>query len=164
MTLLETESVKRVENVLKKYDPSFRVIVLNDTAKTAKDAALALKCELGAIVKSLLLKKGNGFVLCLISGDKKCSFNKLKKITGIKDISMANATEVKNQTGFSIGGVSPIGLKNKLDIMIDNKLNRFVNIFAAAGHSKTIFKINFKNLVNITSGQVAEISEWKNPI
>tara|TARA_B100000945_G_C20208234_1_gene514811 strand:- start:31 stop:510 length:480 start_codon:yes stop_codon:yes gene_type:complete len=159
MTLLETESVKRVENVLKKYDPSFRVIVLNDTAKTAKDAALALKCELGAIVKSLLLKKGNGFVLCLISGDKKCSFNKLKKITGIKDISMANATEVKNQTGFSIGGVSPIGLKNKLDIMIDNKLNRFVNIFAAAGHSKTIFKINFKNLVNITSGQVAEISE-----
>ena len=159
MTLLETESVKRVENVLKKYDPSFRVIVLNDTAKTAKDAALALKCELGAIVKSLLLKKGNGFVLCLISGDKKCSFNKLKKITGIKDISMANATEVKNQTGFSIGSVSPIGLKNKLDIMIDNKLNRFVNIFAAAGHSKTIFKINFKNLVNITSGQVAEISE-----
>ena len=85
--------------------------------------------------------------------------HKLKKITGIKDISMANATEVKNQTGFSIGGVSPIGLKNKLDIMIDNKLNRFVNIFAAAGHSKTIFKINFKNLVNITSGQVAEISE-----
>ena len=161
MTLLETESVKRVENVLKKYDPSFRVIVLNDTAKTAKDAALALKCELGAIVKSLLLKKGNEFVLCLISGDKKCSLNKLKKITGIKDISMANATEVKNQTGFSIGGVSPIGLKNKLDIMIDNKLNRFVNIFAAAGHSKTIFKINFKNLVNITSGQVAEISEWK---
>ena len=159
MTLLETESVKRVENVLKKYDPSFRVIVLNDTAKTAKDAALALKCELGAIVKSLLLKKGNGFVLCLISGDKKCSLNKLKKITGIKDISMANATEVKNQTGFSIGGVSPIGLKNKLDIMIDNKLNRFVNIFAAAGHSKTIFKIDFKNLVNITSGQVAEISE-----
>ena len=164
MTLLDTEGVKRVENALKKYDPNFRVIVLNDTAKTAKDAALALKCELGAIVKSLLLKKGNGFVLCLISGDKKCSFNKLKKITGIKDISMANATEVKNQTGFSIGGVSPIGLKNKLDIMIDNKLNRFVNIFAAAGHSKTIFKINFKNLVNITSGQVAEISEWKNPI
>ena len=164
MTLLDTESVKRVENVLKKYDPSFKVIVLNDTAKTAKDAALALKCELGAIVKSLLLKRANGFVLCLVSGDKKCSLNKLKKITGIKDITMANAAEVKNQTGFSIGGVSPIGLKNKLDIMIDKKLNRFSNIFAAAGHSKTIFKINFKDLVNITSGQIAEISEWKNPI
>ena len=159
MTLLDTEGVKRVENALKKYDPNFRVIVLNDTAKTAKDAALALKYELGAIIKSLLLKRGDGFVLCLISGDKRCSLNKLKKITGINDISMANAVEVKNQTGFSIGGVSPIGLKNKLDIMIDNKLNRFVNIFAAAGHSKTIFKINFKNLVNITSGQVAEISE-----
>ena len=159
MTLLDTEGVKRVENALKKYDPNFRVIVLNDTAKTAKDAALALKCELGAIIKSLLLKRGDGFVLCLISGDKRCSLNKLKKITGINDISMANAVEVKNQTGFSIGGVSPIGLKNKLDIMIDNKLNRFVNIFAAAGHSKTIFKINFKDLVNITSGKVAEISE-----
>ena len=164
MTLLDTEGVKRVENALKKYDPNFRVIVLNDTAKTAKDAALALKCELGAIIKSLLLKRGDGFVLCLISGDKRCSLNKLKKITGINDISMANAVEVKNQTGFSIGGVSPIGLKNKLDIMIDNKLNRFVNIFAAAGHSKTIFKINFKDLVNITSGKIAEISEWKNPI
>ena len=157
MTLLETESVKRVENVLKKYDPSFRVIVLNDTAKTAKDAALALKCELGAIVKSLLLKKGNGFVLCLISGDKKCSLNKLKKITGIKDISMANATEVKNQTGFSIGGVSPVAHLEKIKILVDSSLSRYENVYAAAGHPNSIFKITYKQLIKLTEGKEEDI-------
>ena len=97
--------------------------------------------------------------MCLVSGDKKCSLNKVKKLTGKKDVCMANAEDVKSQTGFTIGGVSPIGLVKTLEIMIDDQLKRFDNIYAAAGHPNSIFKIDYENLIKITNGKVLEISE-----
>ena len=157
--LFEKESVKRVIKVLKEYNSELKVEVLSSSARTANDAANSLKCEVGAIVKSLLLKADNGFVLCLVSGDKKCSLNKVKKITGKKDVCMANAEDVKKETGYTIGGVSPVGHINTLKIMIDEKLNRFQYIFAAAGHPNAIFKIDFKNLKEITNGTILDISE-----
>ena len=157
--VLNKESVKRVDKVLKTFDPKLRVEVLNSSARTAIDAANSLKCEVGAIVKSLLLRADDSYVLCLVSGDKKCSLNKVKKITGKKDVCMANADDVKKQTGFTIGGVSPVGLINDLDIMIDDQLNRFQDIFAAAGHPNAVFKIDFKNLNKITKGEIMDISE-----
>ena len=162
--VLNKESVKRVEKDLKAFDLKLKVEVLNSSARTAIDAANSLKCEVGAIVKSLLLKADNGFVLCLVSGDKKCSLSKIKKITGKKDVCMANAEDVKKQTGFTIGGVSPVGLVNNLDIMIDDQLNRFQDIFAAAGHPNAIFKIDFSSLNKITKGKIMDISEWDNLI
>ena len=157
--VLNKESVKRVDQVLKTFDPKLRVEVLNSSARTAIDAANSLKCEVGAIVKSLLLRADGGFVLCLVSGDKKCSLNKVKKITGKRDVCMANADDVKEQTGFTIGGVSPVGLISDLDIMIDDQLNRFQDIFAAAGHPNAVFKIDFKNLNKITKCEIMDISE-----
>ncbi len=157
--VLNKESVKRVDKVLKTFDPKLKIEALNSSARTAIDAANALKCEVGAIVKSLLLRTDDGFVLCLVSGDKKCSLNKIKKITRKKDVCMANAEDVKKKTGFTIGGVSPIGLTSDLEIMIDLQLNRFQDIFAAAGHPNTVFKIDFKNLNKITKGVIADISE-----
>jgi len=157
--LLEKETVKRVDKDLKVFNPKLRVEVLNSSARTAVDAANSLKCQVGAIVKSLLLRADDTYVLCLVSGDKKCSLNKVKKITGKKDVCMANAEDVKKQTGFTIGGVSPVGLTNNLEIMIDSQLNRFQDIFAAAGHPNAVFKIDFKNLKEITNGIIVEISE-----
>jgi len=157
--LLDKEAVKRVQELLSSFDNSLKVQILEQSARTANDAATALKCEVGAIVKSLLLRTGDGFLLCLVSGDKKCSLNKVKKLTGKKDVSMANAEDVKKQTGFTIGGVSPVGLTNNLEIMIDDQLNRFEDIFAAAGHPNAVFKIDFKNLNKITKGIIADISE-----
>ena len=157
--VLNKESVKRVDKVLKTFDPKLRVEVLNSSARTAIDAANSLKCEVGAIVKSLLLRADDGYVLCLVSGDKKCSLNKVKKITGKKDVCMANADDVKKQTGFTIGGVSPVGLTSNLEIMIDDQLNRFQDIFAAAGHPNAVFKIDFENLNKITKGEIMDISE-----
>ena len=119
MSLLDKEPVKRVEKFLKGFDQSLEVIVLENSARTAKDAAIALGCEVGAIVKSLLLKTEDSFILCLVAGDKRCSLNKLKKIKNIKDISMASPEEVKTQTGYTIGGVSPVGHLNKLELFID---------------------------------------------
>ena len=159
MTLLNKEPVQRVERLLKEFDPTLSVKNLQTSARTAIDAASSLKCEVGAIVKSLLLKADDGFVLCLVSGDKKCSLNKVKKITGKKDVCMANADDVKKQTGFTIGGVSPVGLINKLEIFIDDKLNRFQDIFAAAGHPNAVFKIDLNSLNKITKGKIMDISE-----
>ena len=79
MSLLDKEPVKRVEKFLKGFDQSLEVVVLVNSARTAKDAATALGCEVGAIVKSLLFKTEDSFILCLVSGDKRCSLNKLKK-------------------------------------------------------------------------------------
>ena len=159
MSLLDKEPVKRVEKFLKGFDQSLEVIVLENSARTAKDAAIALGCDVGVIVKSLLFKTGNNFSLCLVAGDKRCSLNKLKKIKDEKDISMASPEEVKTQTGYTIGGVSPIGHLEKIEIIIDNSLKRFNELFAAAGHPNCVFKINFSNIKKITNGKVEDIIE-----
>ena len=158
-SILNKEPVKRAEKVLKEFDDNLYIECLEKTARTANDAATALRCKVGAIVKSLLFRTQSSFFLCLVSGDKKCSLNKLKKILGEKDISMANADQVKEITGYTIGGVSPIGHINKVNILIDKNLDRFDKIFAAAGHPNCIFKINFEQLVKLTNGKIEEITE-----
>ena len=159
MTLLNKEPVKRAEKCLKEFDEKLSVVELENSAKTALDAANSLNCEVGAIVKSLLIKIENDFLLCLVSGDKRCSLNKLKKFFNSKDLSMASPDDVKEQTGYTIGGVSPIGHTNRLQILVDSSLNRFENLFAAAGHPNCIFKINFEDLKKITNGTIEDITE-----
>ena len=159
MSLLDNEAVKRSEKALKDFDQSMSVIILSDSARTAKDAASALKCEVGAIIKSLLFKADSTFILSLVAGDRRCSLNKMKKIIDINNLSMASPEEVKSKTGYTIGGVSPIGHISSIRILIDNSLNRFVNLYAAAGHPNCVFKINFENLQKITNGEIKEIAE-----
>ena len=159
MTLLNKEPVKRVENILKEFDVTQKVIILDSSARTALEAASSLGCEVGAIVKSLLFKTENSFTLCLIAGDKKVSLNKLKRTLNIKDASMASAEDVKNITGYTIGGVSPVGHLKKVEILIDKSLSRFNSLFAAAGHPNCVFKIDFTNLQKITNGHIEEITE-----
>jgi Cys-tRNA(Pro) deacylase len=159
MILLDKEPVKRVENFLKNFDQSLEVIVLEKSARTAQDAATALGCDVGAIVKSLLFKTEDSFTLCLVAGDKRCSLTKLKKIKNKKDISMASPEEVKTQTGYTIGGVSPVAHLNKLEIIIDKSLDRFIDLFAAAGHPNCVFKIDFSNIKKITNGKIEDIIE-----
>ena len=159
MSLLNKEPVKRAEKALKEFDEALSVTELENTARTAVDAAKSLNCEVGAIVKSLLFKNGDNYFLCLVSGDKRCSLNKLKKFFNSKDLSMASPNDVKEQTGYTIGGVSPIGHTNSLQILIDSSLNRFKDLFAAAGHPNCIFKINFAKLIKITSGSIEDVIE-----
>ena len=159
MSLLDNEPVKRAEKSLKKFDQKLNIIVLENSARTAKDAAISLNCDVGAIVKSLLFRTEYSFILCLVAGDKRCSLNKLKKLTNKKNISMATPEEVKNQTGYTIGGVSPVGHLNLIHILIDNSLERFNELYAAAGHPNCVFKIDFENIQKITNGEVKELTE-----
>ena len=159
MSLLDKEAVKRAEKSLKNFDQSLSVILLEDSAKTAQEASSSLNCEVGAIVKSLLFKTEDNFILCLVAGDKRCSLNKLKKIKDKKNVSMATPEDVKTQTGYTIGGVSPIGHLEDIEIIIDNSLERFNELFAAAGHPNCVFKINYNNIQKITNGKVEDIIE-----
>ena len=157
--IINKEPVQRVIKALEVFDKSLKVQILQETARTAKDAANALNCEEGAIVKSLVFRAETKFLICLVSGDKRCSLNKLKKVISKKDVSMANADEVKAQTGFTIGGVSPVGHINDLNIIIDRMLERFQIVYAAAGHPNSIFKIDFLKLKDLTKGRVEDITE-----
>ena len=159
MSLLDKEPVRRVEKILKDFDESQNIIVLETSARTALEAASSLGCEVGAIVKSLLFKTENSFTLCLVAGDKRASLNRIKKALKIKDASMASAEDVKNITGYTIGGVSPVGHLKKIEILIDKSLSRFNLLFAAAGHPNCVFKIDFTNLKKITNGVTEEITE-----
>ena len=76
---------------------------------------------------------------------------------------MASPKDVKTQTGYTIGGVSPIGHLKDSEILIDNSLERFKELFAAAGNPNCIFKINFRDIQKITNGKVRDIIEWENP-
>tara|TARA_Y100000590_G_scaffold138673_1_gene158764 strand:+ start:453 stop:935 length:483 start_codon:yes stop_codon:yes gene_type:complete len=157
--ILNKEPVERVRKKLEEFDKSLKIVLLESTARTAIDAAKSLNTEVGSIVKSLLLRTKSSYLLCLIAGDKKCSLNKLKKILKEKDLSMASANEVKEVTGFTIGGVSPIGHLKDIKVYIDNSLSRFETIYAAAGHPHCIFKISFEEIKKITSGSAMDISE-----
>jgi len=157
--LLNKEPVKRVQEFITQFDSKLKILTLDTTARTAKDAAESLGCEVGAIVKSLVFRADDTFLICLVAGDKRCSLNKLKKVIGKKDVCMANADEVKTNTGFSIGGVAPVAHLKKLNILIDQSLGRFQSVFAAAGHPNSIFKIEYDKLVQMTKGEVKEIIE-----
>ena len=159
MDLKKNEPIQRVYKILKKYDENQSLIVLETSAGTATEAAASLGCKVGAIVKSLIFKSNEKYYLCLISGDKRASARKIKSILNVDQLSMASATDVKQVTGFSIGGVSPVGHLNKLDVLIDLSLERFEQLFAAAGHPYCIFKINYRDLIKITNGLPNNITE-----
>ena len=87
------------------------------------------------------------------------SGSSLNELLEKKDVKMADAFEVKENTGFSIGGVAPVAYLKDLDVLVDKSLNRFEKVYAAAGHPHCIFEITYKELVKITSGIEKEISE-----
>tara|TARA_Y100000590_G_scaffold57123_1_gene59973 strand:+ start:1735 stop:2217 length:483 start_codon:yes stop_codon:yes gene_type:complete len=155
--LLNKKTVLKVKNYLNKFDKNLSIISLDETARSSKEAGNSLNVKTGAIVKSLIFKSiDSDYYLCLISGDKTVSINKLSKLTK-KEILKPNANEIKEITGFSIGGVPPVAHKIKMRTYIDKNLNRFENIYAAAGHPHCVFKINFENLCKITNGYIYDI-------
>ena len=156
--LLERKSVLVVKNYLQTIDSTIKLIELDTTARTAKDAAQSLKVELGCIVKSLVFKslKKNLYYLCLVSGDKFISEKKLSSIIN-DEIEKASADQTKNYTGFSIGGVPPVGhLNPPTQIFMDSNLKRFEKIYAAAGNSYVVFGITFEQICKITKGKIID--------
>ena len=156
--IIKKKSVERFENFLKKINSNYKIIYLDKTARSAKEAAYSLNVEVGSILKSLIFKTDkNLYILCLVSGDRLVSIEKLSNILNYR-ITKANADEIKSITGFSIGGIPPFAHINKIETLIDESLSRFKNLYAAAGHPHCIFKTSYSDICNITSGKILDIT------
>ena len=158
--LINRKAVIKVKKFLNKFNLNIELIVLDETARTAKDAANSLKTEVGSIVKSLLFRDSSyNYYLCLVSGDKYASLDKISNLVGLT-VKKATAEECKEFTGFSIGGVSPIAHENMpSSILIDTNLSKYETVFAAAGHPYVVFGVSYLTLCNLTKGTESKITE-----
>jgi len=140
MSLLERESVRRFRAALEAAGSAAQVIELAETARSAEDAARAIGCELGQIVKSLVFAIDGAPVLALIAGDRCCRAGELgEALARPGKVGRADVDLVKAATGYSIGGVPPFGHVSPLPAAIDGSLWRYPVVYAAAGHPFCVF-------------------------
>jgi len=149
----------RVQAALKTVGLDTSIVRLQESARTAQQASDALDTALGSIVKSLLFLADGEPVLVLVAGDRRADPAKLKRLLGARRVMIADAERVRQETGFSIGGVPPIGHRQPLPTWIDTSLGRFETVYAAAGHPHAVFPIAFETLIRITGGHVADVAK-----
>ena len=149
---------ERVQAALEAAGLAIEVVKLADSARTAQLAAEAIGTELGSIVKSLLFLADGEPVLVLVAGDRRADPAKLKDLLGARRVMIADAERVKQETGFTIGGVPPVGHLQPLPTWVDQSLERFETVYAAAGHPHAVFPVSYEALVRLTNGQVADIT------
>ena len=150
--VLNNPSVIRVTALLKELGCSGEVTILSDSARTALDAANALGIEVGQVASSIVFKLPSGNPLLVItSGRHRVDTELVAKNLGIEKLHRADADFVKNASGFSIGGVSPVGWVNKPEIiLIDQALNDYDVAWAAAGHPHSVYPTSFEELARVT--------------
>lgn len=152
-------SVEKVRQYFKERGLKIEVVELDKSTRTAQLAAEAVGTELGSIVKSLIFLADGKPVLVLVAGDKRADPEKIKKLLGAKEVAIANAEEVREKTGFAIGGVPPLGHEVEMKTLIDRSLGRFETVYAAAGSPHAVFPISYKLLVELSGGEVADITQ-----
>ena len=150
--VLNNPSVIRVTALLKELGCSGEVTILSDSARTALDAANALGIEVGQVASSIVFKLPSGNPLLVItSGRHRVDTDLVAKNLGVEKLHRADADFVKNASGFSIGGVSPVGWVNKPEIiLIDQALNDYDVAWAAAGHPHSVYPTSFEELARVT--------------
>ncbi len=136
---------------------AFDIREMDDTTHTAEEAAAALGCSVAAIVKSLLFASNDEFVLVLASGVNRVDTDLVSAILGTPVV-MANAKTVKVVTGYSIGGVPPLGHPTPIATIIDESLLALPEVWAAAGSSRAVFPIKPHELATLTNAMVARVS------
>jgi prolyl-tRNA editing enzyme YbaK/EbsC (Cys-tRNA(Pro) deacylase) len=155
--LLERPSVRRVREALAAAGTTAAVVELDETARTADDAARSIGCPVGAIVKSLVFVVDQTPVMALIAGDRQCATSNLTGILGLEGkCGRASPEIVREWTGFAIGGVAPVAHARTMPIAMDESLTRFETVYAAAGHTHCVFSIEPKELARITGAMVSD--------
>ena len=140
---LDHPSVRHVMACLAVAGHGHEVIALADTARSAKEAAAALSVEVGAIVKTLMFVAGkdDAPVMALVAGDRQCDVAALAACVGAREpCRRPDAALVKAETGYAIGGVSPVGLPARIPVFLDGSLFRFDSVWSAAGHPHCVFQ------------------------
>ena len=157
MSALAGPSVRRVRAALEAGGAVGAVTELAATARTAQDAAAALGCPVGAIVKSLVFVTQGRPVMALVAGDRQCAVAALPAALGFEgEAKRADAAQVRAATGFAIGGVAPLAHPAPLPTVIDASLGRFATIWAAAGHPHCVFATTLDELVRLSGGTLSE--------
>jgi len=158
-----TEGVQRVAQVLQNKGHPHGPVMLDDAARTAQQAADALGIAVGQIAKSIIFRRKSDDVAVLVitSGDRRVDEKKVQALVCApgQKLGRADAAFVKANTGFSIGGVSPVGHAQAPVTLIDRELLRFDEIWAAAGHPHGVFKLQPADLLSLTGAPLADVAE-----
>jgi prolyl-tRNA editing enzyme YbaK/EbsC (Cys-tRNA(Pro) deacylase) len=158
--VLEKAAVKRVITALLEHGCAGQIKVLSDSARTAAEAASALGIEVGQIASSLIFKLPDGSPLLVItSGRHRVDTDLVASNLGIEKLGRVDADYVKEQSGFSIGGVAPVGWVSPATILIDEALNDYDVVWAAAGHPHAVYPTSFAELLTITSAKPMVVGE-----
>lgn len=159
--VLGNPSVVRVTALLKELGCQGEPTILSESARTALDAAKALGIEVGQVASSIVFKLPSGKALLVItSGRHRVNTELVAKNLGVEKLHRADADFVKSASGFSIGGVSPIGWVNKPEItLIDEALKEHDIAWAAAGHPHSVYPTTFEELLRVTGAQSAKVGE-----
>lgn len=161
------EGVQRVAQVLHAQAHPHGPVMLEDAARTAQQAADALGIALGQIAKSIIFRRkpDAAAVLVITSGDRRVDEAKVQALVCVdgQKLGRADAEFVKASTGFSIGGVSPVGHSGAPVTLIDRDLLRFDEIWAAAGHPHGVFRLQPADLVHLTGAPVVDVTAGEIP-
>jgi Cys-tRNA(Pro) deacylase len=150
---------QRLQTALRELGVEIQIKELDASTRTAQQAADAIGAALGSIVKSLVFLADGQAVVALVAGDRQADAAKLKKLIGAERVTIANADQVREATGYAIGGVPPLGHQTPLPVWIDCSLSRFETVYAAAGGPRAIFPIPYTQLVALSGGTIADLVE-----
>ncbi len=152
-------SRERVRAVLEAHGFSDGLFEFEQSTKTAAMAAEAMGCELGQIVKSLVVVVDREVpVLALVAGDRRGDLAAIAAEVGGSKAKMADADTVRDVTGYAIGGVSPFDLPPNLTVLVDDSLSRFETVYPAAGTPSSMVRLTRSQLMDVCGGRVARIS------
>lgn len=158
--VLEKAAVKRVAQALIDNKMSGQIKVLSDSARSAAEAAAALGIEVGQIASSILFKLPDDSPLLVItSGRHRVDTELVASQLNVESLGRVDADYVKERSGFSIGGVAPIGWLNPAKIIIDEALNDYQVVWAAAGHPHSVFPTSYQELLAVTNAKSMKIGE-----
>ncbi len=153
-----SSSSQKVQGALTKLGISAEIIELPQTTRTAAEAAIALKCDVAQIAKSIVfegVKTGMG-ILVIASGSNHVSEEIVSKMVG-EQIKKASPEFVRDKTGFAIGGVPPLGHSHTMKIIIDEDLLKYDNVWTAGGTHNSVFSISTRDLITATGGMTTKI-------
>ena len=153
-----SDAARRVQDAIAAKGYDYRVIELAIPVRTAADAAREVGCEVGQIAKSIIFKSASGRgVLVITSGSNRVDEAKVAALVG-ETIGRAEPAWVREITGYAIGGIPPLGHASAMVTFVDEDLLRFAEIWAAAGHPNSLFKLDPKDLPALSGGALAKVA------
>ena len=159
--IFDNSSVIRVKSYLENAGLDPQIVALSDSARTAAEAAEALGIEVGQVASSIVFKLPNGSALLVItSGRHRVDTKLVAAALGVEKLHRADADFVRDVSGFAIGGVSPVGWINPPgEILIDEALNDYEVVWAAAGHPHSVYSTTYSELIKCTGAKPMVVGE-----